>query len=57
MDRSEIYRPIAERTLQNYQMQHLARKYDFGKESLVSKLIIERSLSISYTLSTSPICS
>lgn len=41
-DRSEIYQPLIERTLDNYQMQHLARKYDFGKESLVSKLIIER---------------
>jgi len=42
MDRHEIYRPLLERTLQNYQMQHLARKYDFGRQSLVSKLIIER---------------
>jgi len=42
MDRHEIYRPLLERTLENYQMQHLARKYDFGRQSLVSKLIIER---------------
>ena len=42
MDRYEIYRPLVERTLQNYQMQHLARKYDFGKESLVSKLMINQ---------------
>ena len=42
MDRHEIYRPLVERTLQNYQMQHLARKYDFGKESLIAKLVIER---------------
>lgn len=41
MDKYEIYRPLVERTLQNYQMQHLARKYDFGKESLVSKLMVE----------------
>ena len=40
MDKYETYRPLVERTLENYQMQHLARKYDFGKESLVSKLIV-----------------
>lgn len=42
MDRYEIYRPLVERTLENYQMQHLARKYDFGKQSLVSKLMIKQ---------------
>ena len=42
MDRYEIYRPLVERTLQNYQMQHLARKYDFGRQSLVSKLMISQ---------------
>lgn len=40
MDRDELYRPLLERTLDNYQLQHLARKYDFGKESLVSKLLV-----------------
>jgi hypothetical protein len=42
MDRHELYRPLLERTLENYQIQHLARKYDFGRQSLVSRLIVER---------------
>jgi len=41
MDRCKLYHPLTERNLQNYQMQHLARKYDFGKESMVSKLMVE----------------
>lgn len=40
MDRYEKYRPLIERTLENYQVQHLARKYDFTKESLVSRLLV-----------------
>lgn len=42
MEKNDLYRPLLERTLENYQMQHLARKYDFGRQSLVSKLMIER---------------
>jgi len=42
MDRHKIYRPLLERSLENYQMQHLARKYDFGKQSMISKLIISK---------------
>ncbi len=41
MNRRELYRPLVERTLVNYQAQHLARKYDFGKESLVARLLVE----------------
>ena len=41
MNRREFYRPLVERTLVNYQSQYLARKYDFGKESLVARLLVE----------------
>jgi hypothetical protein len=41
MNRRELYRPLVERTLVNYQAQYLARKYDFGKESLVARLLVE----------------
>ena len=42
MKKNDLYRPLAERTLENYQMQYLARKYDFGKQSLVSRLMVEK---------------
>lgn len=41
MNRHEIYRPLLDRTLENYQVQYLARKYDFGKESLVAHLLVK----------------
>lgn len=41
MNRRELYRPLLDRTLENYQAQYLARKYDFGKESLVAHLLIK----------------
>ncbi len=41
MNRHEFYRPLVERTLVNYQVQYLARRYDFGKESLVARLLVE----------------
>lgn len=41
MNRKELYRPLVERTLENYQVQYLARKYDFGKESLVARLLVQ----------------
>lgn len=41
MNRYEIYRPLLDRTLENYQVQYLARKYDFGKESLVAHLLVQ----------------
>jgi len=40
MERREKYRPLMERTLENYQVQHLSRKYDFSKESLVAHLLV-----------------
>lgn len=40
MNRHEIYRPLRDRTLENYQVQYLACKYDFGKESLVAHLLV-----------------
>lgn len=40
MNRSELYHPLTERTLENYQVQYLARRYDFTKESLVAHLLV-----------------
>jgi hypothetical protein len=40
MEKREKYRPLIERTLENYQVQHLSRKYDFSKESLVARLLV-----------------
>jgi len=36
-----LYRPLLERSLLNYQVQYLARNYDFGKQSRVAALIVE----------------
>lgn len=36
-----LYRPLLERSLVNYQVQYLARNYDFGKQSRVAALIVE----------------
>jgi len=41
VNRYELYRPLTERTLENYQVQYLARRYDFGKESLIAHLLIK----------------
>jgi len=41
MNRHEIYRPLTERTLENYQIQYLARRYDFGKKSLIAYLLVK----------------
>lgn len=35
-----LYRPLLERSLENYQVQYLARNYDFGKQSRVAALIV-----------------
>ncbi len=35
-----LYRPLLERSLLNYQVQYLARHYDFGKQSRVAALIV-----------------
>ncbi len=40
MNRRELYRPLTERTLEHCQVNYLARKYDFGKESRVAYLIV-----------------
>ena len=37
-----LYRPLVERSLLNYQVQHLASHYDFGKQSRVAALIATR---------------
>ena len=36
-----LYRPLLEHSLLNYQVQYLARNYDFGKQSRVAALIVE----------------
>jgi hypothetical protein len=36
-----LYRPLLERSLVNYQVQHLGRTYDFGKQSRVAALVVE----------------
>jgi len=36
-----LYRPLLERSLPNFQVQYLARNYDFGKQSRVAALIVE----------------
>ncbi len=40
MNRHEIYRPLLERTLENFQLQHLARRFDFGSESRVAAILV-----------------
>jgi len=38
----EIYQPLVSRSIENYQIQYLARKYDFGKESRIAHLLVIR---------------
>ncbi len=40
MNRHELYRPLLERTLENLQLQHLARRFDFGSESRVASVLV-----------------
>ncbi len=40
MNRHELYRPLLERTLENFQLQHLARRFDFGSESRVAAVLV-----------------
>ena len=40
MRKPDIYRPLLDRTVENYQVQHLVRKFDFGKESRIARLIV-----------------
>lgn len=42
MNTRELYQPLMDRTLENYQVQYLARRYDFGKESLVAYLLVKK---------------
>jgi len=42
VNHQEIYRPLAARTIENYQIQYLARKYDFSKESRIAHLLVKR---------------
>jgi len=42
VNQRKIYRPLAMRTIENYQIQYLARKYDFSKESRIAHLLVKR---------------
>ncbi|PNR96605.1 DUF1670 domain-containing protein [Petrotoga sp. 9PWA.NaAc.5.4] len=42
VNRREIYGPLEERTVENYQVQYLARRYDFGKESRIATMLVKR---------------
>ena len=41
MNRREIYKPIAQRSLENYQVSYLASKYDFSKQSLIARILVD----------------
>src|SRR5674476_1587089 len=41
MNRREIYKPIAQRSLENYQVSYLANKYDFSKQSLIALMLVD----------------
>lgn len=40
-NRRYLYQPLIERSLRNFQVQYLARNYDFGKQSRIATLIVE----------------
>ena len=40
--KEDIYRPLTLRTLMNYQIQYLARKFELSRESRVSELLVKR---------------
>jgi len=40
LSRQKQYQPLLDRTLENYQIQHLARRFDFGKESRIAHLLV-----------------
>ena len=40
MDKRKQYRPLVIKTVENFQIQHLARKFDFSKESRIARLIV-----------------
>ena len=37
----DIYRHLLDRTVENYQVQHLERKFDIGKETRIARLIVK----------------
>ena len=41
MNRREIYKPITQRSLENYQVSYLANKYDFSKQSLIALMLVD----------------
>lgn len=40
MNRHELYRPLLERALESFQLQHLARRFDFGGQSRVALVLV-----------------
>jgi len=42
MNRREIYKPITQRSLENYQVSYLASKYDFSKKSLIAHILVDK---------------
>lgn len=42
MDRRKQFRPFLLRTIENYQVEHLSRKFDFSKESRIARLIVKQ---------------
>lgn len=41
MNRQLVYRPLLDRNLLHFQLQHLARRYDFSPQSRVARLLVE----------------
>ncbi|MCK9526610.1 MAG: DUF1670 domain-containing protein [Limnochordia bacterium] len=41
MTKQDVYQPLLQRTVENYQVQHLVRRFDFGKESRIARLIVQ----------------
>jgi len=41
VDKREQYRPLMLRTIENYQVEYLSRKFDFSKESRIARLIVQ----------------
>jgi hypothetical protein len=41
MSRRDIYKPMIQRSLENYQVSYLASKYDFSKQSLIARILVD----------------
>src|SRR5690554_4379331 len=41
MTRYDVYQPLLQRTVENYQVQHLVHRFDFGKGSRIARLIVQ----------------